>query len=94
MASATRNVRIKPETHGKLQRLARETNRSLPDVLEEAIGVYERKKFLEGLHDDFSRLRAQPEEWRAETEERASWDATLQDGLKNETPYPTDAMMT
>lgn len=94
MAMATRTVRIKPETHSKLQKLARDTKRSLPDVLDEAIGEYERKKFLEGLHEDFSRLRAQPDEWRAETEERALWDSTLTDGLKNEAPYPAEAMMT
>ena len=94
MATATRTVKIKPETYGKLQRLARETHRSLPDVLEEAIGEYERKKFLEGLHEDFSRLRAQPEEWRAEQEERAPWDNALIDGLENETPYPAEAMRT
>lgn len=94
MATATRTVRIKPETHQRLQRLARDSKRSLPDVLDEAIGAYERRVFLEGLSEDFARLRADPEAWQEELEERALWDCTLMDALKDEPPYPHEAMLT
>ena len=94
MGTATRTVRIKPETHKKLQHLARESKRSLPDVLDEAISEYERRKFLEGLSEDFARLRANPELWQEELEERALWDCTLMDGLEDDLPYPPEAMMT
>jgi hypothetical protein len=36
---------------------------------------------LEGLAQDFARLKADPLAWQAELEERAVWDATLSDGL-------------
>ena len=94
MATASRTVRIKPETHQRLQRLARDSKRSLPDVLDEAIGAYERRVFLEGLSEDFARLRADPEVWQEELEERALWDCTLMDGLKDEPPYPPEVMLT
>lgn len=93
MATATRTVRIKPETHRRLQQLARDSKRSLPDVLDEAISEYERKKFLEGVREDYARLRADPEAWREELEERALWDVTLMDGLEDEPPYPPEEML-
>lgn len=94
MATATRTVRIRPETHEKLQKLARDSKRSLPEVLDEAISEYERRIFLEGLSADYARLRADPVAWQEELDERALWDCTLMDGLRDEPPYPPEAMMT
>src|SRR5688500_2341126 len=94
MATATRTVRIRPETHRRLQKLAKETKRTLPEVLEAAISDYERKTYLEGLSEDFARLRADPQAWQEELEERALWDCTLMDGLKDDPPYPPEAMLT
>jgi hypothetical protein len=46
----------------------------------------QRKRFLEGLNDDFARLRRDARAWNEELEERAAWDATLADGLEEEDP--------
>lgn len=78
---ATLTVRIRPETHRKLQKLAQSSGKSLPEVLERAIGEYERQQFLVGCNTAFERLRQSPEEWAQEMEERAAWDATLSDDL-------------
>lgn len=94
MATATRTVRIKPETHEKLQKLARDSKRSLPEVLDEAISEYERRVFLEECNASYARLRADPVAWQEELDERALWDCTLMDGLRDEPPYPPEAMMT
>ncbi|MDQ3814515.1 MAG: toxin-antitoxin system protein [Armatimonadota bacterium] len=94
MATASRTVRIKPETHRKLQKLARETGQSLPDVLDKAISEYERQRFLAECNASYTRLREDPEAWREELEERALWDCTLMDGLKDDPPYPPEAMLT
>ena len=91
---ATLMVRIKPETHRRLQTLARESKRTLPEVLDEAISEYERKQFLEECNAAYARLRADPEAWQEELEERALWDCTLMDGLEDDPPYPPEGMMT
>jgi hypothetical protein len=44
----------------------------------------ERQSFLEGVNADFAALRNNPDAWRDEQAERAAWDRTLADGLKDE----------
>jgi hypothetical protein len=44
----------------------------------------ERQCFLEGVNTDFAALRNNPDAWQDEQAERAAWDCTLADGLKDE----------
>jgi len=76
-------VRINPDTHAKLKTLCDETGESIPTVLDKAIEDYRRKKFLNELAMDFARLKSDPKAWADVLEERAEWDATLVDGLKD-----------
>ena len=39
----------------------------------------------------YKALKADPDVWALELEERAEWDATLMDGLEDEEPWPEDA---
>jgi hypothetical protein len=64
--------------------LAKETGKSPNEVLERALDDYCRRVFLEGLSADFARLKADPEAWAEELEERKRWEATLMDGLDND----------
>lgn len=81
MASST--VRISVHTKEKLKKLAAETGRKMQTVLDEAIELYRRQRFLEEANAAFAALRADREGWRAEQEERAAWDATITDGLED-----------
>lgn len=81
MASGT--VRIRPETHEKLRKLADESGESMPDTLERAVDALYRREFLRGLADDYARLKADPKNWADELKERKLWDRTLGDGLKD-----------
>jgi hypothetical protein len=56
----------------------------MTDVLDDAVETYERRMFLEGLNRDFAALRADRNAWNQELAERADWDATLADGLKDD----------
>ena len=47
---------------------------------EEAIEQYRRRRFLEGLNQDFKALKEDREAWQEELEERKMWDKTLLDG--------------
>lgn len=79
MVSAT--VRIRPRSLEMLKELATEGRESVQDVLDRAIEQYRRQKFLERINADYAALRADPEAWREEREEREAWDSTLMDGL-------------
>jgi len=82
MASAT--VRLREPTRAVLRRMADESGEAMSVVLEKAIEAYRRQRFLEQVNAAYAALRADPEAWRVELEERRSWDATLMDGIDEE----------
>ena len=75
-------VRISQETHETLRSLAAELGESMQTVVEKAIQQYQRRKFFEGLDQDFKRLKEDPQAWQEEQEERALWEGTLMDGIE------------
>ncbi len=77
------NVRIAPETYGKLKALASETGATMPQVLAEAIDELYRKRFLDACNAAYSRLKRDKKAWQRELKERAAWEATLADGLED-----------
>ncbi len=75
-------LRISETAHRNLREISRVQRRPMQAVLDSAVEAYRRKVFLEGLNADFAALRADPDAWREEEEERALWETTLSDGLK------------
>lgn len=45
---------------------------------------YRRRRFLEEVNAAYAALREDPEAWSEIEEERSAWDATLGDGLPDE----------
>jgi predicted transcriptional regulator len=76
-------VRISRSTHAELRALAEETDESMTEILDKAIDLYRRKRFLDGLNADFAALRQNKAAWEEELAERDSLDATLADGLED-----------
>jgi hypothetical protein len=76
------NVRVTKHTHQQLTALAKEKGLSMQTILDLAVETYRRQSFLEALNADFASLRAKPEEWTEEMEERKLWEQTLADGLE------------
>jgi len=79
MASST--VRISAQAKETLRKLAEERGQRMQVVLDEAIELYRRHRFLEEANAAFAALRADREAWAAEEEERAAWENTVADGL-------------
>lgn len=73
-------VRVSNTTHSLLRSLSKEFGESMQTIIEEAVEQYRRRKFLEGLNEDFKALKEDSEAWQEELEERAIWDKTLLDG--------------
>ncbi len=74
-------ISISETAHQILQELAEKTGQSMTDVLDKALDAYRRKLFFEQLNAGYAKLRADPQAWADELEERKLWDATLMDGL-------------
>ncbi len=73
-------IRISESSRKMLYDLARQDNKSMQAIMEQAIESYRRQRFLEGLSEDFASLKNNPENWQAEVEERKEWDVALADG--------------
>ena len=85
MSSTT--VRISERTHRTLKELARTSGQPMQTILENVIEEERRRRFFDEADIAYARLRADPEAWAEELEERALWDNTLMDGLEDEPPY-------
>ncbi len=73
-------VRVSNTTHQLLRNLSKEVGESMQTIIEEAIEQYRRRRFLEGLNEDFKALKEDAQAWQEELEERKMWDKTLLDG--------------
>lgn len=82
--TATVMMRMREDIHGALRELAQEENTTLQEVLAKAIDLYRRTRFFEQMNAAYAALRADPEAWQQELEERAAWDVTLMDGIEPE----------
>ncbi len=54
----------------------------MTEVLDQAIELYRRQRFLSGLNADFAALQQDKTTWEEELAEREAWDSTLTDGLE------------
>ncbi|HEV3237466.1 MAG TPA: hypothetical protein VGZ25_10790 [Gemmataceae bacterium] len=77
----TSSIDITDSTRDLLQAMSRQTGRTIPEILEKAVEEYRRKIFFEGLDQDYTALKADPEAWAQELEERKLFENTLMDGL-------------
>lgn len=78
------STRISEPTREVLRKLAEESGESMQAVLEKAIELYRRQRFLEESNRAFEALQANPEIWKTEQAEREAWDITLADGLEKD----------
>lgn len=83
-AHGTTMMRVPLQAHATLQRLAEEEATTMQDVLLRAVEAYRREKIFQAADAAYAALRADPQAWREEQEERVAWDAMLMDGLRDD----------
>jgi hypothetical protein len=83
-------IPISETSHRILQELAEQTGQSMTDVLDKALDAYRRKLFFDQLNAGYAALRADPQAWAEELEERKLWDAALMDGLDPDERWTDD----
>ena len=74
--------RVTPETRAVIQELARESNQSMQSLVSKAVEQYRRQVLLQRANDAYATLRAQPDLWTEDQEERRLWEGTLADDLE------------
>lgn len=74
------STRISEPTLESLRKLADASGDSMQAIVDRAVELYRRRRFLEESNRAYEALRKNPETWKAEEDERKAWDATLADG--------------
>jgi hypothetical protein len=77
------HVTLKEETKLALEELSEEMHEPVQDVLAKAVDAYWRQHVLEAHNAAYAALRADPQAWQAELDERKAWDVTLTDRPAN-----------
>ena len=74
-------VRISPAAHRSLTEMARATNSSLQEMLDQAVEYQRRRLLLEGANRAYAKLRESKGAWKAWQAELHQLDGTLGDGI-------------
>lgn len=77
-------VRANQRTVDALRRLRDGTGESTAELLDKAVELLERDRFLDAANQAFARTQDDPAARRAEADERALWEGTLADGQSDE----------
>ena len=67
-----------------LRKLAEESGESLQAILDKAIEMYRRHRFLEKANRAFEALRANRKAWKEELAERQAWDISLRGNVERD----------
>jgi hypothetical protein len=82
-------IRIDEVTHAKLREWSEADHKTIGQVVADLVERQRRAEFWRQVHDDYVRLQADPEAWRAYQEEVATLEGGSMDGLQAEEPYYT-----
>lgn len=74
-------MRVSARSRETLRELAAQTGQSMQSMIDEAVELYRRQRFLEAVNAAYTPLRQHAETWRAIEQERSEWDMALGDGL-------------
>jgi hypothetical protein len=91
VAMASTTVRVDERTRELLREWSKEQRRPIGEIIAEMVEQQQKERFWREMHEDFARLRADPDAWQGYQDELADWDATLMDGLEDEEPYYGEA---
>lgn len=90
MARASTTIKVRPQTHARLQEIAKEDDRSMGEVITFLVDRYERERFWQGVAEDLDKFKADKEGYQRYLDEFAEWDNQSTESLDSEEPYYTD----
>ncbi len=78
----TTTIRVSAKTHSLIHELADIAGVPMQQIVEEAVEAYRRQQILLATNAAYAKLQTDAEAWSELENERAEWDATLEDGLE------------
>lgn len=81
---STTTVRVDDGVRSVLHALAAQAGEPMSVILARAVECYRRQMIIQQANAAFAALRADPDAWRDELDERAQWDVTLADDLRDD----------
>lgn len=82
-------IKISPQTHERLRRLANEQHRPMGEIVTDLLDRYEHGEFWREVNESVNRLRQDPAAWRSYKDEIALLEGGSMDGLEQEDPWFT-----
>ena len=80
-------IRVPPDTHEQLRRLADARKEPIGRVVAAAVERLDEEQFWSEVHAAYDLLRSEPAAWEEYQSEIREWDVALLDGLEVEPPY-------
>ncbi len=80
----TTTIRVSSSTHAALKQISKDESQPMQSVLDKLLRKYQAEQLLHRTNAAFAQLRSNSEQWDQEMEERAAWDQTLADDLKDD----------
>lgn len=87
MARAATTVKVIPETHARLQEIAREDNQTIGEVITTLVEKYDKERFWDGVAEDLARFRADKDAYQRYRDEFAEWENQSTRSLAEEPSY-------
>lgn len=82
-------IKISPQTHERLQRMAKEQHRPMGAIVTDLLDRYEQDEFWREVNESVNRLREDPAGWKDYKDEIALLEGGSMDGLEGEDPWFT-----
>jgi len=82
-------IRVDESVHTRLRALARSEQRSMGELIADAIDRYEREKFWDEVEASVERNQSDPDAWKEYQDEIRLLEGGSMDGLESEPPYYT-----
>ncbi len=75
----TTTIRVSNADRALLQEIAESLGRSQQDIVHDALEYFRRAQLLRAMNAAFAALHVEPDQWANVLEERAEWDAVIDD---------------
>lgn len=82
-------IKIKPETHLKLQEISKSENRPMGEIVTRLVDEYEHQRFWQEAKAQLAKLKVDPVAWKDYLDEMTAWDEMPNEVLDQEGPYST-----
>lgn len=87
MSRAATTIKVLPQTHARLQEIAREHDQTIGEVITTLVSRYDKERFWDGVAEDLAKFKADKKAYQQYRDEFAEWESQRTRSLGEEPPY-------